>query len=129
MEVDGLLPNEAIFDACPVCSHFPSHDCELFSEFCCNIAKTGSLTQVVVEGYKAIPTFLNTKDMQAMAVQIDEAGVKHHVLHCLGTREPTITKLITTNVVMVTMMKSTDPNKSLACAKLLLQSVSGDGKG
>lgn len=128
MEVEGVLPNDAIFDKCPVCRQLPLDACTLFSEFCVKIAKNGSLTQVMHEAWSAMPNFLNSKEMYTASVQIDEAGIRHHVMHCLGTREPAITKLITTNVVMVTMMKSTDPNKSLACAKLLLQSVGQESK-
>lgn len=123
MEVDSVLPNESIFDKCPVCRHLPLEACALFSDFCVKVAKNGSLTQVMHEAWAAMPAFLNSKEMLNSSVQIDEAGIRHHVMHCLGTREPAVTKLITTNVVMVTMMKSTDANKSLACAKLLLQSV------
>lgn len=128
MEGEPVATNDAIFNACPVCSALPFDKCELFSEFCCKIAKTGSLTQVLVEGTKALPTFCTTKDVQSFSTHLDELGVRHHVMHCLGTREPAITRLITTNVVMVTMMKSTDANKSLACAKLLLQSVNCEAR-
>lgn len=128
MEAESAVPNEAIFEKCPVCTQLSLEACGIFSEFCVKIAKSGSLTQVVREACAAMPTFLNSKEMLNSAAEIDEVGIRHHVLHCLGTREQVITRLITTNVVMVTMMKSTDPNKSLACAKLLLQSVGQDSK-
>ena len=128
MEIDAAPPNDGIFEECRVCKQLPVDVCASFSEFCVRVAKNGSLTQVVQEAAGAMPSFLQCKKMHNSCAEIDEASIKHHVLHCLGTREPVLTRLITQNVVMATMMKSTDAAKTLACAKLLLHGVCAESK-
>lgn len=129
MDIDLTQSNEAIFDECQVCKQLPTDVCASYSEFCVRVAKNGSLTQVVNEAVSAMPTFMQCKKMHNSCAEIGVASIKHHVLYCIGTREPVVTRLITQNVVMGTMMKSSDATKTLACAKLLLQCVGSDSKG
>lgn len=118
---------------CPVCSALDANENDLLTAFVVEQVKSTSLTSTVLETCNFFATIQNrnlckNKSVHGTActAKMTAVDIEQHILYCVATRAPTVSKLVCHNIIMKSVLTAETHAQVLSATKLLLQIQGSD---